>query len=70
MPRLVDAWTLANPQVPHAPTAGLQTAAWVAAPACYDFFFIGENGAARVRRMLVDAATVASDHQPVVLEIG
>lgn len=70
VPRLIDAWLLANPQLPHAPTAGLQSSAWIAAPACYDFFFVSENAAAKVRHVSVDGATDASDHQPVVLEMG
>lgn len=68
-PQLVDAWSLANPQATHAPTAGLQKAAWIAVPACYDFCFIGADAARKVRRMFVDAATEASDHQPVILDL-
>lgn len=69
VPRLVDAWTLAHPSLPHAPTAGVFEASFTAGPACYDFFFVSADLADRVRALEVDGATDASDHQPVLLEL-
>lgn len=69
-PRLMDAWEIANPGAPHAPTAGLHPVGWLTEPGCYDFFFVSENLASRVRAVSVDGASVASDHQPVLLELA
>jgi endonuclease/exonuclease/phosphatase family metal-dependent hydrolase len=35
-----------------------------------DFVFVSEELTARVRSLVVDQETQASDHQPLVLEIG
>ena len=69
-PSLVDAWSLAYPGVPNAPTVGLSPAPWLAAPACYDFFFVSGNLAGRVREVVVDAESIASDHQSIRLDIS
>jgi endonuclease/exonuclease/phosphatase family metal-dependent hydrolase len=69
-PSLRDAWTIAHPGEPHAPTCGIHDAAqWPTGPNCRDFFFVTEDLAGRVRRVEVDVATDASDHQPVLLEL-
>jgi endonuclease/exonuclease/phosphatase family metal-dependent hydrolase len=67
VPRLVDAWTLVHPGVPHAPTAGVHGGGFTAGPACYDFCFVSEN--LRVAGIEVDSTTDASDHQPVLLRL-
>lgn len=67
VPRLQDAWAMAHPGEPHAPTAGVHGAGFTAVPACYDFFFVSENLADRVVDVRVDRETDASDHQPVLL---
>lgn len=36
----------------------------------YDFVFVSDGLAPRVRRIEVDLATRASDHQPVFVEFG
>lgn len=69
VPPLRDAWEIAHPGVPHAPTAALVPVDWLEAPACFDFFYVGADLAARVRDVRVDAACRASDHQPVLLEM-
>lgn len=69
VPALCDAWSIAHPGEPHAPTAGLEPASWVAGPSCFDFCYVSANLAARVARVEVDGSTRASDHQPVVLEL-
>jgi endonuclease/exonuclease/phosphatase family metal-dependent hydrolase len=69
-PALIDAWTLAHPGIPHAPSAGLHEDSWAKPPFCCDFIFVTADLAARVRGMAVDAQTQASDHQPVLIEIA
>jgi len=70
VPRLVDAWAVAHPATPPAPTFGVHDRSYLAEPAAYDFFFVSENLAPRVAGMAVDAAATASDHQPVLLTLA
>ncbi|MCX8085963.1 MAG: endonuclease/exonuclease/phosphatase family protein [Rhodocyclaceae bacterium] len=69
-PRLLDAWPLAHPDVPHAPTVGVHEVSFSDGSQTYDFFFVSENIAARVAEVEVDLGTQASDHQPVVLTLS
>jgi endonuclease/exonuclease/phosphatase family metal-dependent hydrolase len=64
----VDAWLAANPGTPHAPTFREESAD--EAPYCCDYVLVTPELAPRVRRVRVDAATRASDHQPVIVELG
>jgi endonuclease/exonuclease/phosphatase family metal-dependent hydrolase len=65
-----DAWTLLHPGTPRAPTVGVHDRAqWPEAFAC-DFVFTTRDLRERLRRVAVDAATSASDHQPVLLELA
>lgn len=69
-PRWVDAWTCAHPGQPHAKTLGLyDEAQWHGQEYSFDFCFVSEDLAPRVRRLEVDSRTQASDHQPVLLEL-
>jgi endonuclease/exonuclease/phosphatase family metal-dependent hydrolase len=61
-----DAWQLAHPGRPHAPTVGLRGSD---APFTFDFVFVGAGLDARVRGMGVDDAVTGSDHQAVLLEL-
>lgn len=63
-----DAWLAAHPGVAHAPTFRLGSAG--EAPYCCDFVLVTPELAPRVRAMRVDADTRASDHQPVIVELG
>jgi endonuclease/exonuclease/phosphatase family metal-dependent hydrolase len=65
-----DAWQVISPDSPHAPSVGLHGADWPDRAYCCDFFFVTEDLAPRVRALQVMAGTAASDHQPVVLELG
>ncbi len=70
VPRYVDAWTIAHPGREHDHTIGLfDRVQWPSSYAC-DFLFVSEDLAPRVRDVRVDLKTDASDHQPVVLELG
>jgi endonuclease/exonuclease/phosphatase family metal-dependent hydrolase len=65
-----DAWPLANPGRPHAPSVGLHGAEWPERRYCCDYFFVSADLAAAVRAVRVDAASAASDHQPAMLELA
>ena len=65
-----DAWQIAHAGRPHEPTVGLyDKAQWPGAPFTFDFIFVSEDLAPRVHDVRVDAASDASDHQPVLLEL-
>jgi endonuclease/exonuclease/phosphatase family metal-dependent hydrolase len=61
-----DAWQLAHPGQPHAPTVGLHGSGEAFT---FDFAFVGAGLAPRVRGMRVDDAITGSDHQAVLLEL-
>ena len=64
-----DAWEIAHPGQPHAPTLGVHDKQqWPGAPFTSDFVFVSEDLAPRVRRIEVDARSDASDHQAMMLE--
>ena len=67
--QLVDAWTCARPDEPHAPTFRLHDRRYGPVPITCDFMFVSTALAHRVKRMEVDMETRASDHQPVLLEL-
>ncbi len=67
--RYRDGWALVNGHHPHPPTFCVHSDVYSKTPYCCDFVFVSEPLAPRVRRVEVDGATQASDHQPVVVEI-
>lgn len=69
VPRFFDAWWIAHPDTPHAPTVGLFENSFADRPYCFDFFFVTPDVAGRVESVAVDGDTRASDHQPVMLEL-
>jgi endonuclease/exonuclease/phosphatase family metal-dependent hydrolase len=70
-PAYRDAWQIRHPGEPHAPTLGLyDKVQWPGKPFCSDFIFLTEDLAERVEDVVVDSATDASDHQPVLLELA
>ncbi len=69
-PALRDAWQIAHPGRPHAPTVGLyDTAQWPRRFAC-DFAFVSEDVAPRVQALHIDGGSAASDHQALLLRLG
>lgn len=69
-PGWLDAWPLANPGHPHPTTVGLyDDDQWKGEHQCFDFFFVSTELAGSVRRVAVDAATQASDHQPLLMDL-
>jgi endonuclease/exonuclease/phosphatase family metal-dependent hydrolase len=69
VPRLVDAWRLAKPKIPHPPSFLLYDRGGGEAK-CLDFIFVTEDLAPRVSHMVYDQSSQASDHQPVLLELN
>lgn len=63
-----DAWAHLNANRPHPPTFCVTERKYGDAPYCCDFVFVSESIVRRVRSVEVDAATRASDHQPVLLD--
>lgn len=64
-----DSWAVLHPDEPHVPTVGLHEKSVVDSPNCFDFLFVTADLVPRLRRHGVDAATTASDHQPVWIEL-
>jgi len=64
-----DAWRIARPREPHAPTVGLHGAEWPDRPYCCDFVWVTDDLVSRVAHVAVNAESDASDHQPVLLEL-
>lgn len=64
-----DVWPLLHPGQTHAPTVGVHGAEWPGRQYCCDFFFASADLLPRLRAVQVLAATAASDHQPVLLEL-
>ena len=68
-PRLLDSWTMLNPQTPHPPSFCLFDQRYGEPHAC-DFVFVTEDLAPRVKRVFYDVETKVSDHQPVLVDIA
>ncbi len=69
-PGFRDAWEVLHPGEPHAPTVGVHPVDFVSRPECFDFVFVTEGLVNRLKAHGIDAATAASDHQPVWVELG
>jgi len=68
--RYRDSWPIANPGTPHAPTLGVyDKVQWPGDAFCCDYIFVTEDLAPRVEEVVVNRATDASDHQPVLLRL-
>lgn len=68
--RLWDAWRVLNGDAPHAPTFRLYDRSYGPEPVACDFVFVSDALAPALRGLRIDAATQASDHQPVAVELG
>ena len=67
-PAFLDSWDVLHPGQP--PSVGIHPVDFVEAPACFDFIFITEDLAPRLRAHGIDRQTAASDHQPVWVELA
>lgn len=68
--QLWDGWRLLHGHAPQPPTFRLYDRRYGPEPVACDFAFVSDALKPRMRAMAVDAATTASDHQPVMLDIG
>ena len=66
----VDAWEALHPAVPHPPTFKLHERDEGESPYCCDFVFVTPDLVPRLRSIRIDADNLASDHQPLILELA
>jgi endonuclease/exonuclease/phosphatase family metal-dependent hydrolase len=64
----IDAWQALNPGKPHPHTFHVHEK--TDAPYCCDYVFVTKDLVPRLRSIRIDGLTQASDHQPVILELG
>lgn len=69
-PRFRDAWQMLNPGKPHPHTFRIYEKEEGESSYCCDYVFVTEDIASKLRTIRVDGATQASDHQPVIAELG
>jgi endonuclease/exonuclease/phosphatase family metal-dependent hydrolase len=69
VPRFHDAWQALHPGEPHPATFKIYDRDEGESPYCCDYVFVTEDLKARLTAIRVDAATQASDHQPVIVEL-
>ena len=67
--RLWDAWRLLHGEAPQPPTFHVHDKTYSDTPVACDFVFVSEGLEDRLRRMEIDEATQASDHQPVMVTL-
>lgn len=67
---LHDAWRVLYGAQPQEPTFRLFDRSYGPDPVACDFVFVSAGLLPRLRRMAVDGQTRASDHQPVLVELG
>jgi endonuclease/exonuclease/phosphatase family metal-dependent hydrolase len=69
-PPLLDAWRVVRGDEPHPPSTGLfDRRQWPMGGHCRDYFAVTADVAQRVVSVEMDAATDASDHQPLRLAL-
>ncbi len=67
---LSDAWSLVFPDSPHEATCGIHDhSQWPQGPHCRDYFFVAGQCKDHLRGVTVNTETIASDHQPVMIEL-
>lgn len=66
---LLDAWELAHPGQPHAPTFQLHQRNYRPAPVTVDHVFVSAGLRGQVRRVEANPHSLASDHQPLMIEL-
>jgi len=67
---LRDAWRVKNRNMAHAPTCGIfDKRQWPEGPHTRDFFFISDDLCPKIKDMIVNTKTDASDHQPLLLDL-
>jgi endonuclease/exonuclease/phosphatase family metal-dependent hydrolase len=67
--QLWDAWRLLHGSAPHPATFRIHDRRYGTDPVACDFVFVSDPLKQRVHQLEVDAATQASDHQPVLVRL-
>ena len=67
---LHDSWRVAHPGVVHQDTNGVYDRKQWPSPFTCDYIYVTTDLVPRIRQVRVDADTKASDHQPVLIELG
>jgi endonuclease/exonuclease/phosphatase family metal-dependent hydrolase len=65
-----DSWSVLSGGAAHASTVGIHEVDWVDRACCFDFVYLTDDLAPRLRAHHVNAETAASDHQPVWVELA
>ena len=65
-----DSWEVLHPGERHAPTVGIHPVDFIDVPTCFDFVFLTADLASRLTAHGIDTETMASDHQPVWIELA
>jgi endonuclease/exonuclease/phosphatase family metal-dependent hydrolase len=68
--QLWDSWRLLHGDAPRQPTFQVHDRQYGPDPLAFDFVFVSDPLKDKVRRLVIDADTQASDHQPVLVEFG
>jgi endonuclease/exonuclease/phosphatase family metal-dependent hydrolase len=66
----LDAWQTLNPGKPHPHSFRLYERDEGESPYCCDYVFVTKDLVPRLRSIRIDQQTQASDHQPVIVELG
>ena len=69
-PAFADAWQFLHPGQRQPPTIGVHDRDQWPEPFACDFIFATSDLCPRLRTVAVDATTAASDHQPMLVELG
>ena len=68
--KFMDAWQVLHPDDAHPHTFRVHERREDQSPYCCDYVFVTEDLAPRLRSITVDSDNQASDHQPVIVELG
>jgi len=70
-PPYLDAWRVAHPGTAHAPTVGVyDKKQWPEPSFAYDFMLVSQDLGVRIRGLLADQSSAASDHQALWLQLA
>ena len=69
-PKFIDAWEALHAGVPHPHTFRVHERKQDQSPYCCDYVFVTDDLLPRLRSISIDGENRASDHQPVVVELG
>ena len=69
-PKFVDAWETLHPGEDHPHTFRVHEREEGQSPYCCDYVFVSEDLRPHLRSISVDGDNRASDHQPVIVELG